>query len=271
MARPMIVIKLLMKAFPGRFLIAKMTRVPILGGLIDGMLFANDDIIYLPQDTSLEINKPLDAPGSMVLPSQMVEHFINQASYHWIMDWCICRKSARCEHYPRELGCLFLGQAAMKIDPRLGHPATRKEALEHLKKCQAAGLVQMVGRNKLDAVWLDVSPGNKLLSICNCCPCCCLWKMLPDLSGRISSKVTKMPGVDVKVTERCTGCGTCSQGICFVRAINNEGGHAIVSPECRGCGRCVAICPNKAIELKILDSSYIEKSIERISNAVDID
>jgi ferredoxin len=259
-----------MKAFPGRFFVAKMTRLPILGGIIDGLLFANDDIIYIPQDGSMEVNRSFDEPVGFVLPSQVVEYFISKANYHWIMDKCICRESAKCKHYPRSLGCLFLGEAAMKIDPRLGHPATKEQALNHVRKCREAGLVQIVGRNKLDAVWLDVSPGNKLLTICNCCPCCCLWKMLPDLSGKISSKVTKMPGIEVRVTQRCVGCGTCTKDICFVKAIKVENSHAVVSEECRGCGRCVVACPNHAIEILISDALYIEKSIKRISNAVDI-
>lgn len=175
LARPMLVIKLIMKAFPGRFLIAKMTRLPLIGGIIDGMLFEDDDIIYLPQDGAIEVNKSFGELVNMVMPSQVVEHFIDKANYYWVMNWCICRKSSKCEHYPRELGCLFLGEAAMKIDPRLGHAVTKDEALLHIRKCRDAGLVQLVGRNKLDATWLDVSPGNKLLTICNCCPCCCLW------------------------------------------------------------------------------------------------
>jgi len=76
------------------------------------------------------------------------------------MDWCICRKSTKCEDYPIELGCLFLGEATLKIDPRLGHRATKQEALEHVQKCRDAGLVHLIGRNKLDSVWLNAQPGN---------------------------------------------------------------------------------------------------------------
>jgi len=270
MARPMWYIKLIMKAFPQRFLIAKMTRLPVIGNIIDGMLFEGDDIIYLPQDKVIEVNRSFEMPVEMVLPSQVVEHFIEKAKYHWVMNWCICRKSSNCKHYPIDLGCLFLGEAAMKIDPRLGRPVTKEEALEHVRRCREAGLVYLIGRNKLDASWLDVSPGNRLLSICSCCPCCCLWKMLPQLSPRISSKVTKMPGVNVKVTDRCLGCGTCTKGVCFVEAIRVVDGRATHSEECRGCGRCVSICPNKAIEISIEDSRFFERSVNRISSVVDV-
>jgi ferredoxin len=265
-------IKLLMRAFPKRSAIAKMTRYPVVGRLVDRMLFDGDDIIYLAQDRVVEVEvvKSFGSLEHTVLPSQVVEHFIDASSHRWIMNWCICRKSSHCKDHPIDLGCLFLGEASINIDPRLGRPATKDEAKEHIRRCREAGLVQMVGRNKLDAVWLDVSPGERLLSICNCCPCCCLWKMLPQLSTKISTKVTRMPGVEVVVSDRCQGCGTCSRGICFVNAITLEEGKARHSEECRGCGRCVAACPSGAIDLIIKDPDFVEKSIARISSSVDV-
>lgn len=272
MARPMWMIELLMKTFPKRSGIAKMTRYPLVGRLVDRMLFDGDDIIYLAKDDAVEIEvgKSFGDVENVILPSQVVEHFIDASNHRWIMNWCICRKSSKCKDFPVDLGCLFLGDASKDIDPRLGRPVTKEKAKEHIRRCRAAGLVQMVGRNKLDAVWLDVSPGERLLSICNCCPCCCLWKMLPELSSKISSKVTRMPGLRVLVTERCNGCGKCAEGVCFVEAISMKGGMAVISDECRGCGRCVAMCPVKAIDLIIGDMEFVEKSITRISSAVDV-
>lgn len=272
MARPMWMIKLLMKAFPKRSGVAKMTRYPLVGRLVDSMLFDGDDIIYLARDevVEVEVGKSFGDLEHVILPSQVVEHFIEASSHRWIMNWCICRKSSKCKDYPIGLGCLFLGEASRGIDPRLGRSATKEEAKEHIRRCREAGLVQMVGRNKLDAVWLDVGPGERLLSICNCCPCCCLWKMLPQLSQKISSKVTRMPGLRVSVTERCNGCGICAKGVCFVDAIRMVGGKAVISEECRGCGRCVASCPLEAIDLTIGDMEFVTKSIARISSAVDV-
>ncbi|MCK4481009.1 MAG: 4Fe-4S dicluster domain-containing protein, partial [Candidatus Lokiarchaeota archaeon] len=40
--------------------------------------------------------------------------------------------------------------------------------------------------------------------------------------------------------------------------------------ECRGCGRCVEICPQKAIDIIIEDVQYVKKSIEKIDKIIDV-
>ncbi len=258
------------KTFSQRFFWARMSRYPVIGRLIEYLLFENDEIIYLPRDQSIPVNASLAPREDLVLPSQILEHFIRQASYHWIMDFCICRDSTHCKDYPIDLGCIFLGEAAMGINPKFGHKATARETLEHAARCREAGLVHLIGRNKLDTVWLNVGPGNKLLTVCNCCPCCCLWKILPQINPTISAKVNRMPGVHVAVTDRCVGCGTCTRDVCFVDAIHIDGERAVISDRCRGCGRCVTICPKNAIEMTVDGSDHYTAAINRIGGLVDI-
>jgi len=269
MIRPRWSVWLIKATFAGRFLAARATWVPVLGGLINRLLFDGDRIVYLPKDTIVRVNEPIPPQVDMVLPSQVVEHFVEQASTRWVMNTCICRESSKCRDYPIELGCLFLGRAAAGIDPALGHPVTKAEALDHLRRCREAGLVHMVGRNKLDTVWLGIGPGTQLLTICNCCPCCCLWRMLPQLSPDISGRVTRMPGVSVAVTERCIGCGTCTRA-CFVDAIDLSDGRAVIGDACRGCGRCVEVCPQKAIELSVDYGQAVAQAIGGIAPLVDL-
>jgi len=227
-------------------------------------------LIYLPLDRTISIHEDIVPPVDVVLPSRVVDQFIQNASVHWIMDFCICRESSRCEDYPRQYGCIFLGEAARNINPRLGRLVSKEEALNHARRCREAGLVHLIGRNKLDVVWLGAGPGEKLLTICNCCPCCCLWKMLPEVDPQIGAKVTRLPGVEVRVTERCLGCGTCSQGACFVKAIRVVDGRAQIDSSCRGCGRCVEACPNEAIELTIDEAAGVEEALQRLSQRVDV-
>jgi len=140
-----------------------------------------------------------------------------------------------------------------------------------VRRCRAAGLVHLIGRNKLDTVWLGVGPGDKLLTICNCCPCCCLWRVLPQIDPAIGAKVSRLPGVTVTVGERCTGCGTCTQDVCFVNAIQLVDGQAVISDACRGCGRCVSVCPEEAITLSVdNEADTARELIERIAGLVDV-
>jgi ferredoxin len=270
MARPVWFVELIKKPFPHRFLLAELTKLPVLGSVVEYLLFDGDDILYLPDDGVIQIHEAINRPEDMVLPSQVVEHFIEQANYHWIMDACICRDAEQCQDYPIDLGCLFLGEATLGINPKLGRPVTKAEALAHVRRCREAGLVHMIGRNKLDTAWLGVGPGDKLLTICNCCPCCCIWRMLPNISSEIRSKVSRMPGVRVTVTDRCVACGACTEGVCFVDAIRLDDQSAVISQACVGCGRCVRVCPQQAIELSIDDPQFVGRSIERLSSVVDV-
>ena len=254
--------------FPHRFLFARLTKLPLVGDVIDKIFFEEDYMMYLPKDEVIDLNIEAEKPDNIVLPSQVVEHFIKEADFRFKMDFCICRRSNGCEDYPIEYGCLFLGEAAKSIDPELGRELTEEEAIRYVKKTREAGLVHLIGRNKLDPVWLNVRPGEKLLTICNCCPCCCLWKMLVDLREDIGGKIHRMPGVKVEVLDSCTACGNCLD-ICFIDAITIEDGKAVISDECRGCGRCVEVCPNDAIEITIDDELY-NRSVENIEGKIDL-
>jgi Pyruvate/2-oxoacid:ferredoxin oxidoreductase delta subunit len=269
MGRPSWFVGLIKKAFPARFLAAKLTRLPLIGTTIDRCFFAGDDIIYLPRDRVIPLNISVDKPDQMVLPSQVVDYFIEKANYHWIMNTCICREAAKCQDYPIDLGCLFLGDAVLGINPELGRRVTKEEAHAHVQRCREAGLVHLIGRNKLDTVWLGTGPGNRLLTICSCCPCCCLWRVLPHMAPQIRAKTTRMPGVTVTVNGQCNGCGICTQGVCFIDAISLVDNHAVTSDECRGCGRCVDVCPNGAIQISI-EGQFVEKTIERLAPLVDV-
>ena len=270
MASPFWVRKIINLTFGQRYRLSQMTNVAGLGRLIEWALFEDDDIMILPQDRVIPVNQALADPDNVVIPSQVVDHFIQSTPHIWRMDFCICRESSGCRDYPLDLGCLFLGQPAMDINPRFGKPISRNEALEHVDRCRDAGLVHLIGRNKLDTVWLNVGPKEKLLTICNCCPCCCLWRILPDLAPRIETKVTRMPGIRVTVSDQCKGCGTCASGVCFVDAIQLNHEHAEINARCRGCGRCAMTCPSQAIELEVSDNAFVQAAIDRITGAVDV-
>lgn len=259
------------KLFPYRFVAAKMTRVPLMREMINKMLFDKTNLTVLPRESVIEITlgKSLQPPENIVLPSQVVEYFIKKTTYRFIMNFCICREAMSCKNHPINFGCLFLGDAARGINTEYGKEASIEEALAYVQKCREEGLIHIIGRDKIDETWLDIGSDGKLLTICNCCSCCCLWKVLPNLDDRISSKVKRMPGVEVTVTEKCIGCGLCTTH-CFVHAITIKDGKATISEHCKGCGRCAEYCPNKAICVTIKDKRFIQKTIDRIESSVDV-
>ena len=267
--------------FGRRMLMAKATKVWPLGWLVNRLLFEEDRMIYLPKD-SVALRAPgksvdvrVDIPAewtNTVLPSEIVEHFIRESKHHFIMDACLCRDASDCKDYPKDLGCLFLGRGAARIDERLGRRVTVDEALAHVRRCREAGLVHLIGRNKIDAVVFDTGRKEDLMSICSCCPCCCLWKMLPELSPDISGGVTRMPGVTVAVTDSCTGCGRCVESeVCFVGAISMADERAVIDQGlCRGCGRCTESCTSSAIILTIDDRDFLRRAVDAIAPLVDL-
>ena len=271
--------RLIRAAFGRRFTMARLTRLPIIGTGVEKALFDEDHMFYLPRDTAVQTSRERVIemgvevrPENVVLPSQFIDHILRKSRYIFIMNSCMCRDANDCHDYPHEMGCIFLGRGTTRISPDMGRQATVEEAIDHMRRAREKGLVHLVGRNKIDSVWLNTGPKEDLLSICNCCPCCCLWKMLPDLSDGIASGVTRMPGVDVQVTDRCTGCGRCEEeGWCFVNAISVRDGRATIdSGSCRGCGRCAERCPSGAVEVLITDPAFMERALASIESLVDL-
>jgi NAD-dependent dihydropyrimidine dehydrogenase PreA subunit len=261
---------LIEKFFPQRFKIARFTNYPFFKWLAHKMIFKDNNLTILPKDNVVEIvlNKKISPIENVVVPSKVIEYFINETNHIFIMNFCLCREAMNCSNHPIELGCIFMGDSAMKINPEFGRLVSKKEAIDHIKKCRDADLVHIIGRDKLDETWLGVKDGFKLLTVCNCCSCCCLWKMIKSLDKNLATAVKKMPGLKVVATDDCNGCGKCIENICFLDGIKIIEGKAVIPEDCRACGRCVEICQNNAIKLIIEDDKFIEKTIERINKSV---
>jgi ferredoxin len=273
LSRPLWFIEFIKKHFKWRYFGAEMTKWPIIGPLMERALFnghkTGDALFYLPKDRVI-IQQCVDDQENIVVPSEVVAHFIRQARYIFLMNYCICREAANCQNYDHDIGCIFLGDAVLDIHPKLGRLVDQETALAHLERARKAGLVHLIGRDKIDAVWMGVKPSTKLMTICNCCPCCCLFRFLPNLAPKLQKKIERMPGVSVEVTEDCIGCGKCTEGVCFIDAVHLEDGKAVISEDCRGCGNCAEVCPVGAIKVIIEREDYIENAIERLSQAVDV-
>jgi formate hydrogenlyase subunit 6/NADH:ubiquinone oxidoreductase subunit I len=277
-------VRVINSTFNTRFILAKACRkLPPLAWVVDKMFFEGDDIQVLPRDTTIktpsvgnisnvEVNTTIPiSNGNTVLPSQVLREMIDKSRYHFIMDSCICRTSNNCQDYPHDLGCLFLGKGSQRISHKLGRSVSSEEALEHVEKCHEEGLVPIIGRNKIDSVWLNTGPKEELLSICHCCQCCCLWKMTPNLPDKFCSNFSSMEGIKITFNEdNCNGCGLCVSNTCFVEAIKLVDGKAKHDvQQCRICGRCAEICPKNVVTIE-MDDDAVKRSLERVEPLVDV-
>ncbi len=230
-----------------------------------------DEMFVLPRDEVVPVNQSLEPPENYLLPSRLVEHYIEKASHIVLMHVCLCRAALGCKNYPISPGCLYLGEGARGVHPEHGRPVTREEALEHVRKSRELGLVHLIGRSKLDTVTYSIGPGEKLMAICNCCPCCCVGRGMAFSHPMLGEKFNRMPGTKIVVTDRCQACGTCvTENICMFDAIHLENGGCIIDhSKCRGCSRCISTCPHQAIEVQ-MEENCIDRSIELLDRAVDV-
>lgn len=264
--------------FETRFFFSRLTKKSkIIKKIADKVFFEDNELFVLPNkntvktkksttSANIEINKSFPKDDSEFVPSEIIKEVIREANDIFIMNRCFCRSSANCEDYPHEFGCIFLGPTTKKISSKYGKSASVEEALKHVEIADELGLSHLIGRNKLDSVFMNVGPKEELLTICHCCPCCCLWKIIPDLDDEISNKIKRLEDVEVHTNEdNCRMCKKCLEdNVCFGNAIGLEDNMIIIDQDkCLGCGHCVQTCKFDAIEL-----NYSKKSVNSVLNRI---
>lgn len=268
MSRPVLVNNIIKKLFPLLHYIVPLSKTKFADNFSRQFIFSKqDDMSILPPDSAIIINKTIPAPENIALPSEITEHFINESNHFRIMNTCLCREAMKCKDYPKDIGCLFLGEASTRINPAVARTVSRAGAKEHILRAKEAGLTQMIGRTLPDALWLNVKPHRKLFTICLCCPCCCVTRLVPYSNNALKSVVHPLPGTRITVNDNCTGCGLCAKQ-CYVSAISIIDDRAVITDKCMGCGRCIDKCKRKAIELVIERKDYFNEAVENLSSRV---
>ena len=255
--------------FNWRFWIAEITKKSSLyKRFIDKMLFDEDEIVVIPN--TINVNQKIESAGSEFLPTDIIKEVIKRCDDIVIMNSCLCRNSNDCKDYPHDIGCIFLGPTSRKIPENIGKKATVEEALTQVDRADEAGLSHIIGRNKIDTVWMNIRPGKGLLTICHCCPCCCLWKVYPNLDEDISGKLERLEGVEVKLhEENCKKCKKCLDA-CMFKAIDMKDGKITINDDiCRCCGLCVNACKFDAITIDYSDET-IDSVVNRMDNLIEI-
>ena len=257
------------RIFNWRFRIAGLTKKSkVAKKIINKMLFEKDDVVIIPN--TIKVNKTIESEGTEFLPTQVIKDVIKRCDDIVIMNTCLCRTSSKCKDYPHNIGCIFLGPTSRKIPRTFGSDATVEEALAQVDKADAAGLSHIIGRNNIDSVWMNVRPDEGLLTICHCCPCCCLWNVVPNLHDDISKKIYRLDGLKVTWNEdKCKNCLKCLKDICMFGAISLENNKININQDtCRGCGLCANTCKFDAIDINYNDET-IGNVVNRMYNLIE--
>jgi len=244
-----------------------LSKLPMFRSLVK-TLFGDDDYgVFIP------INQSLGTFESQVMPVKVFKHFIDKASNIVMLYDCPCRRINDCKDHNKSYGCMYMGDDTLEIlmTEDKGRVATKEEALERVKLAVEDGLIPLLGRAMDEAEGYGVEDTGHFLSMCFCCPCCCIdGKILTH--GSISLNLFhRMEGVTVKVDkDLCVGCEECLE-VCVFRGMEMIDGIAQVNQErCLGCGRCESTCPNEAISIEISDPSYVDEQIKKLESHVEV-
>ena len=199
-----------------------------------------------------------DKSEKVVIPMDLLKETLKKVNFIGGMDTCLCRESNGCTDYPRDLGCLFLGEAGRSITKhRLGRELTYEEACARIDKAAEHGLMAQ-------AVWIEFEQilwgvrndqMDNFLEICFCCPCCCIaMRLSRNLTE--TERVRFHPSGWTAVPDRtkCIGCRQCvsDELSCPVEAIKiGDDGKVVINQEtCVGCGLCKNKCKLGVISIK---------------------
>jgi ferredoxin len=245
----------------------RLSNVPVLRWIL-APIFAHP----FNQVTPIPINAEIAMPDSVALPSRIVEEILRRSSDIFVLDECICRGLLKCENHPADIGCMALGPATRRIHPSHGRFVTVDEGMAHVRRAASAGLVASIAHVWIDPVAFWAVPFSRLMFICYCDDCCCLYRTHMKNRGPALDRAYKgLPGISVAVDpEKCDGCGICVEH-CFVGEMAVSEGRAVVSQGCKGCGRCVEVCPKGALRLEMEDMELlVSRMMERIGAVADI-
>lgn len=247
----------------------QMGNLPVYGETIMKLAGFNEssfDVTFLPVNKRLEVN-------NTIYPVSILKECVQRSSHRVIVDQCPCRQGCGCKEYPKDIGCIYLGDGTKDFDPSIAKHASVEESLAHIDKALAAGLIAGIGMIEVDPLLFgSFTPPKHSLSVCFCCECCCVahrnGKVWP---AEIRKKfMHKVEGLVVEVTDNCVGCGDCVEA-CPWGAISLQDNQARIDDDlCKGCGLCVENCPAEAISIEITDGERMRKAlIERYDKLVD--
>lgn len=217
----------------------KIVRLPVVNRILGPILWTehNLDATYIPVCEEIAIGE------ETVLPIQIVKEFVELASRRFILDSCYCRSSSGCKDYPHEIGCIFLGDAVSEINPGLGREVGVEEAIEHVECAYNHGLLPSIIHSSWDAFMLGIKNYHRMLAICFCCDCCCVFRVdMKKGPAQYRDRIIRLPGLEMTAAGNCALCLACVEACCYNAVELTEDG-PLFAEFCKCCGRCAEACP----------------------------
>ncbi len=241
-----------------------LTRIPY---------FTNTLPVFDPSKSNfsvIPINQDVEGAEDLALPIEIIDKLIDKARVQVILTKCVCRTNYDCQNYPDSHGCLFLGESALETPKNWRRIVTKEEAKAHARKGISLGLVPMVGKIRFDSDTLGIRDRGKLMTVCFCCECCCLCRFLGELPPKlVDSLEHPVEGISIEITDDCIGCGECVEK-CYLNALSVVDGRAVRSDMCRVCGRCAAVCKQKAVKILLDNPNAVDDVVNRLLTIVEI-
>ena len=227
----------------------------------------------------IPINKSLGKYDNTLIPMKVFEHFLSKAAVVVMEDTCGCRHYRGCKNHDVSIGCMHIGRDMLNrdledLEPGTtenipGRIATREEAIERVRLAYENGLMPLLGKGGMEG---ENAPNTgKLMSMCFCCPCCCINGIFMRNGTSAFKLINRMEGLHVEVDkDKCEGSGECMK-ICAFKGIEMIDGKAEINQErCLGCGKCEDVCPNGAISINFDDLSRVDEFINTLESYVDV-
>jgi Pyruvate/2-oxoacid:ferredoxin oxidoreductase delta subunit len=205
------------------------------------------------------VKENLNIPDlEQIIPYPEARSLILENPGHIAVLDCPCRSARTDPCFPLDV-CLIIGEpfASLVLEhhPDKSRRISAEQASEILSAEHERGHVH-------HAFFKDAML-NRFYAICNCCECCC-GAMQAQRNG---SPMLASSGYIAQVdTLSCIECGECEEACPFGAIHASTGGYGVDRSVCMGCGICVDLCTQQALELILAPDRGIPLVIEALSD-----